>query len=67
MVDCCSGEFSSSTSVGWQEEGDSGSMAASGVMVSTSRISIEDDGDARVSLSGERLISDEELRPVARR
>jgi hypothetical protein len=53
--------------MGWQEEGDSGSMATSGVMVSTSRISIEDDGDARVSFSGERLTGDEELRPVARR
>jgi hypothetical protein len=42
-------------------------MAASGVMVSTSRISIEDDGNARVSFSDKRLTCDEELRPVARR
>jgi hypothetical protein len=42
-------------------------MAASGVMESTSRISIEDDGDARVNCSGEeRLTGNEEFWPVAR-
>jgi hypothetical protein len=42
-------------------------MAASSVAESTSRISIEDDGDARVSCSGEEgLTGGEEFWPVAR-
>jgi hypothetical protein len=42
-------------------------MVENGVMVSTLRISIEEDGDARVRFSDKRLTDNEELRPVARR
>jgi hypothetical protein len=60
-VDYCSRESSSSASVGWRDVGDSGSIAVSGVIESTSRISIEDDGDARVSYFGkEGLTSGED-------